>query len=51
MEAVLMWCEKRGIDVEYAGGIIRKHRKENVVLRVAIEKEAEDLNCLKRNVA
>jgi len=36
-EAVLMWCEKRGIDVEHAGGIINKRGRENVVLRLAIQ--------------
>jgi late-transcription coactivator len=51
MDAVVAWCERRGLDVEYAGSLIRKRRAETTTIRNAIHKEADALNLLKRNDA
>ena len=44
MEAVLMWCQDRGLEPEYAGSLVKKNR----TLRAKIQAEAETLNCIKR---
>jgi len=45
MDAVIMWCEIRGFEVEYAGELIKKH----AVLKSKIMLEAENLNFMKRS--
>jgi len=44
MEAIVYWCEARGLDVESISHIVKKNR----VLKSRLKQEAEDLNFLKR---
>jgi hypothetical protein len=44
IDAVILWCEKNKIEVEYAAGYIKK----DPVFRSKIQAEAENLNILKR---
>jgi hypothetical protein len=45
IDAVIMWCEKNNIEVEYAAELIKK----DMVLFSKIKSNAEDLNILKRS--
>lgn len=44
IDAVVHWCEKNKIDIEYIAGIIKK----DPVIKSKIQAEAENLNVLKR---
>jgi hypothetical protein len=44
MEAVILWCELNGLEVEFAGELIRR----NAVLKSKIQLEAETLNFMKK---
>lgn len=44
MEAIIYWCEARGLDVEAVSQIVKKNR----VLKSRLKTEAENLNFLKR---
>lgn len=44
MEAIVYWCEARGLDVESVSHIVKKNR----VMKSRVKAEAEDLNYLKR---
>lgn len=45
IDAVIMWCEKNNIEVEYAAELIKK----DMVLFSKIKSNAEDLNILKKS--
>lgn len=45
MEAVILWCEMNGLEVEFAGELIRR----NSVLKAKIQIEAENLNFMKKS--
>lgn len=45
MEAVILWCERNGLEVEFAGELIRR----NSVLKSKIQLEAENLNFMKKS--
>lgn len=47
MDAVLYWCEKNDVDIEYAAGMI----KRNMVMFSAVQDEASSLNFLKKSGA
>ncbi len=44
IDAVIMWCETNGVEVEYAANLIKK----NQVLKLKILEEAENLNFVKK---
>ena len=44
IDAVVHWCEKNKIEVEYMAGLIKK----DPVFKSKIQAEAENLNILKR---
>lgn len=44
IDAVVYWCEVNGVEVEYAANMI----KRNQVLKLKIQKEAENLNYVKK---
>lgn len=44
IDAVVLWCDMNGVEVEYAANLIKK----NQVLRLKIQKEAENLNIIKK---
>lgn len=44
IDAVVHWCEKNKVDVEYIAGIIKK----DPVIKSKIQAEAENMNVLKR---
>ena len=44
IDAVVMWCEKNKLEVEYAASLIRK----DPAIKGKIQVEAENLNILKR---
>jgi hypothetical protein len=44
IDAVILYCESNGVDVEQAGGIVGNDKK----MTKKIKGEAEDLNFLKR---
>ena len=44
MQAVILWCELNGLEVEFAGELIRR----NAVLKSKIQMEAENLNFMKK---
>jgi hypothetical protein len=44
IDAVVLWCEKNKLEVEYAASLIRK----DPVIKEKIQVEAENLNILKR---
>ena len=44
IDAVIHWCEKNKIEVEYIAGLIKK----DPVFKSKIQAEAENLNILKR---
>lgn len=45
IDAVVHWCEKNKIEVEYAASFIKK----DAVMKFKIQEEAENLNVLKRS--
>lgn len=45
IEAVVFWCDQRGMDVEYAANIIKKDN----ALKSKIQAEAENMNILKKS--
>lgn len=45
MEAVILWCENNGLEIEFAGELIRR----NAVLKSKIQFEAENLNFMKKS--
>lgn len=45
IDAVVLWCEDRGLDVEYAASLIKKDQ----VMKLKIKAEAESLNILKKS--
>ena len=44
IDAVVYWCEKNNVEVEYAAALIKK----DPVFKSKIEVEAENLNILKK---
>ena len=44
IDAVVHWCDKNKIDIEYIAGIIKK----DPVIKSKIQAEAENMNVLKR---
>ena len=44
IDAVVLWCEKNKVEVEYAASLIKK----DPVFKSKIQIEAENLNILKR---
>ena len=44
IDAVVLWCERNNIEVEYAASLIKK----DPVFKSKIQVEAENLNILKR---
>jgi len=44
IDAVVCWCEKNNLEIEYAADLI----KTNPVLKSKIQTEAENLNFIKR---
>ena len=44
IDAVIMWCEKNKLEVEYAASLIKK----DPAIKGKIQVEAENLNILKR---
>ena len=45
MEAIIEWCERRNIEIEYGASLIAA----NPVLKARLQVEAEELNFLKRS--
>lgn len=45
IDAVIFWCESNGLEVEFAGELIRR----NNVLKSKIQYEAENLNFMKKS--
>ena len=45
MEAVIEWCERRNIEIEYVASLIAA----NPALKAKLQVEAEELNFLKRS--
>lgn len=45
IDAVILWCELNGLEVEFAGELIRR----NNVLKSKIQFEAENLNFMKKS--
>lgn len=45
IDAIVVWCEMHGMEIEFAGELIRK----NSVLKSKVQMEAENLNYLKRS--
>jgi hypothetical protein len=46
VDAIVTWCEKNGVEVEYAASIVKK----DPVLRYKLQIEAEDMNIVKKSV-
>jgi hypothetical protein len=44
IDAVVLWCEKNKIEIEFVAGLIKK----DPVFKSKIQVEAENLNVLKR---
>ena len=44
VDAIVSWCEKNGVEVEYAASIVKK----DPVLRSKLQVEAEDKNIVKK---
>jgi hypothetical protein len=44
IDAVVLWCEKNNIEVEYAANLIKK----DPLFKAKIEIEAENLNIIKK---
>jgi uncharacterized protein YeaC (DUF1315 family) len=45
MDAVILWCERNNLEVEFAAEMIRR----NTVLKAKIQIEAENLNFMKKS--
>jgi hypothetical protein len=45
IDAIVTWCEKNGVEVEYAASIVKK----DPVLRSKLQVEAEDMNIVKKS--
>jgi hypothetical protein len=45
IDAVIHWCEKNNIEIEYAASFIKK----DPVFKFKIQEEAENLNFMKRS--
>ena len=45
MDAVILWCEKNNLEVEFAAELIRR----NMALKAKIQIEAENLNFMKKS--
>ena len=45
IDAVVLWCEQRNLDIEYAATLIKK----DTIIKTKIQIEAEFLNALKKN--
>lgn len=45
IDAVVTWCEKNGVEVEYAASMIKK----DPVLKSKLLVEAEDMNVVKKS--
>lgn len=46
VDAIVTWCEKNGVEVEYAASIVKK----DPVLRSKLQMEAEDMNIVKKTI-
>jgi len=46
VDAIVTWCEKNGVEVEYAASIVKK----DPVLRSKLQVEAEDMNIVKKTM-
>lgn len=44
IDAVIMWCEKHGIEPETAGKLVNKNKN----LKLKMKSDAEDLNYMKK---
>jgi len=44
IDAIVYWCEEKGLDVEYAASLIKK----DSVMKSKIQSEAEFLNIIKK---
>lgn len=44
IDAIIHWCESNNVEVEYAANLIKK----NQVLKLKVQREAEDLNFIKK---
>jgi hypothetical protein len=47
IDAVVTWCERNKIEVEYVAALIKK----DAALKAKIQSEAENLNILKRSAS
>jgi len=45
IDAVIYWCERNNLEVEYAADIIKK----DIVMKSKLQYEAENLNVLKKS--
>lgn len=45
MDAVILWCERNNLEVEFAAELIRR----NMALKAKIQIEAENLNFMKKS--
>ena len=45
IDAVVLWCESKQLDVEYAAALIKKE----AVIKSKIQVEAENMNIIKRS--
>jgi hypothetical protein len=45
IDAVVHWCEKNNVEIEYAASYIKKDQ----VFKLKIQEEAENLNFMKRS--
>jgi len=45
MEAVILWCERNNLELEFAAEMIRR----NTALKAKIQIEAENLNFMKKS--
>ena len=43
MDAVIHWCEKRGLEFEVGGDMVKRHSS----IKAKIKSEAQRLNCVK----
>jgi hypothetical protein len=44
IDACIMYCEERELEIEYIGDIIKKNQR----IRAKVQREAEDLNFIKK---
>jgi hypothetical protein len=44
IDAIVLWCERNNLEVEYAAGMIKK----DPVLKSKVQVEAENINVLKK---